>query len=170
MVKRKTKVQRPTSSTLAQRLVMARERSEISQAELARRVGTSPQAVQQLESGSNQSSRRLVDMAVVLHVRPEWLHLGQGEMTGGMGTHDDLMLVDVLAGVLTAVKDVQLSPEYTAEIFVHMLRRLEDVSPEVWRGKAEEWSREVVSFGKFAETRKVKMHGSGREKGPPAGD
>jgi transcriptional regulator with XRE-family HTH domain len=155
---KKKKSQGKTPTTLAERMVIARERMGISQAAVARRVDTSPQAIQQLESGNNQSSRRLVDIAVALHVRPEWLQHGIGDMTGGgSGGHDDLMLIDVLVGVLTALKDLDLDPppERVAEIFVYMLKRLEDVSPEVWRAKAEEWSKEVVSFSQFTETRKA---------------
>lgn len=151
MEKRKKKIQRSAASTLAERLVAARERAGISQAEVARRVDSSPQTIQQLESGSNQSSRRLVHIAVALHVRPEWLELGLGEMTGGAGGHDTRMLADVMSGVLTALKDTDLPPDRLAEIVVYMLRRVEDVSPELWREKAEEWSKEIVSFAHFTE-------------------
>lgn len=163
------KIQPSEPSTLAERLVIARKRMGISQAELARPIGLSPQTIQQLESGKNKSSRRLVDIANTLHVRPEWLQRGDGEMTNCAGDRDDMMLMDVLTGVLTALEDTNLPAERMAEIFVYMLRRVEDLSPGIWREKAEEWSREGVSFTRFTEKRKEQGHDNKSENGASQG-
>lgn len=65
---------------LAERIIAAREHLGVTQAELAKRVQLSQQAIQKLESGKSESSRRLTEIAVACGVRPEWLSNESGSM------------------------------------------------------------------------------------------
>ena len=62
--------------TLAKRLKHARELAELSQAALAKRIGTGQSTIGSIESGRNQGSGKIVAIARVLGVRPEWLQTG----------------------------------------------------------------------------------------------
>lgn len=59
--------------TMAERLRSARERSGISQSELARRVGVAPQSIQAIEAGKVRHSRAMGEIAVALDVAVDWL-------------------------------------------------------------------------------------------------
>lgn len=69
-------------NTLRERLVFALEHSGMSQSELARVVGIKPQSVQYLCSGGSDGtrSRYIMEIAVALNVRPEWLLTGEPPM------------------------------------------------------------------------------------------
>lgn len=70
-------IQEPSGEgSIAQRVANARAVMGITQAELARRSGISQQALQQIEKGSTQSPRRLVDLAKALNTTPERLLFG----------------------------------------------------------------------------------------------
>lgn len=69
-----------SKENLANRLKCARERVKITQSELARRVGISPQAIQALESGTSAGSRHLASIAGALGVEALWLSDGKGNM------------------------------------------------------------------------------------------
>ncbi|WP_313415878.1 S24 family peptidase [Stenotrophomonas sp.] len=69
-------------TTLAERLVAARERSGLSQTALAKSVGISQQAIAQLESGKAKKTGALAEIARSLDVDPLWLALGVGDMLG----------------------------------------------------------------------------------------
>lgn len=57
----------------SERLKQARSQERLSQAELARRVGISPQAVQLMESGTTRNTLHLLQIAAALNVDPAWL-------------------------------------------------------------------------------------------------
>ncbi len=59
--------------SLAHRLKFARERSGLSQSELARRVGVAPQSIQAIEAGKVRRTKVLKRIAVELEVSAEWL-------------------------------------------------------------------------------------------------
>jgi len=59
---------------------MAMEFADISQSELARRVGISPQAIQHIISRKTQHTRYLVEISKELGVNPGWLGTGYGYM------------------------------------------------------------------------------------------
>jgi phage repressor protein C with HTH and peptisase S24 domain len=67
-------------SELASRLKQARAESKLSQAGLAKRIGAGQSTIASIENGRNNGSGRLVDIAKVLGVRPEWLSNGDGPM------------------------------------------------------------------------------------------
>lgn len=63
--------------SFAGRLAEARQRAGMTQSELARRLGVSPQSVQQWEqSGTTPRAHRIKDLALALGVTREWLLVG----------------------------------------------------------------------------------------------
>jgi phage repressor protein C with HTH and peptisase S24 domain len=60
-------------NTLAERLKMSRLQAGLSQKVLGEKVGVSQAAIQKLENGSAKTSTKLIEIARVLGVRPEWL-------------------------------------------------------------------------------------------------
>ncbi|WP_066733586.1 helix-turn-helix domain-containing protein [Cupriavidus sp. D384] len=68
-------------NTLAERLRFARTERGLSQAALAEMVGLSQPMIRKIELGSETS--KVVELAVALRVRPEWLATGEGEMEKG---------------------------------------------------------------------------------------
>jgi phage repressor protein C with HTH and peptisase S24 domain len=65
---------------LKDRIIAAREFADLTQVALAAKAGLSQQAIQKLEAGKSQSSRRLTEIAIACGVRPEWLSREQGLM------------------------------------------------------------------------------------------
>ncbi len=63
-------------STLGARLQLVRKERGLSQAALAKAVGSRPSSINDIESGRNKSSIYLVRIAMVLNVDPTWLELG----------------------------------------------------------------------------------------------
>ncbi|WP_447872029.1 XRE family transcriptional regulator [Serratia fonticola] len=66
--------------TLAQRLKIAMEAENTTQAALAEKVGVSQAAIQKISSGKAKSSTKIVEIARALRVRPEWLSEESGTM------------------------------------------------------------------------------------------
>lgn len=66
--------------TFAERLNAAMSAADISQGQLADKVGISQPAIQKMTSGKTSGSRKMVELAHALSVRPEWLSSGVGEM------------------------------------------------------------------------------------------
>ncbi|RUT64081.1 hypothetical protein CKG00_18605 [Morganella morganii] len=66
-------------TTLAQRLKQARKRASLSQKKLGEAIGVSQAAIQKIESGSAQTSTKLIEIAKVLSVPAEWLSSGAGD-------------------------------------------------------------------------------------------
>jgi transcriptional regulator with XRE-family HTH domain len=71
-----------TTTTYAERLRRAREHAELSQSELGRQIGMSPQAIQYLEDPEQaaQGSHKTARIADACGVRPLWLESGDGVM------------------------------------------------------------------------------------------
>lgn len=67
--------------TLAERLTAALQAANLSQEQLAQKVGLSQPAIQKLASGKAQSSRKILEISSALGVSPEWLGQGIGEMS-----------------------------------------------------------------------------------------
>lgn len=66
-------------TTLAQRLKSARQNTGLTQSGLAKAVGVSQAAIQKIETGKASNSTKLIEIAKVLGVSPEWLSNGDGE-------------------------------------------------------------------------------------------
>ncbi|MBF0311757.1 MAG: helix-turn-helix transcriptional regulator, partial [Magnetococcales bacterium] len=64
---------------LGQRIKQAREYANLTQKELAVKVGLSQTAIHKLESGRSKASRRAVPIAIVCRVSPLWLETGKGD-------------------------------------------------------------------------------------------
>lgn len=72
-------------STLGARLQLVRKERGLSQAALAKAVGSRQSSINDIESGRNKSSIYLVRIAQVLNVDPVWLELGiDGSASGGV--------------------------------------------------------------------------------------
>ncbi|CNI16492.1 repressor protein CI [Yersinia similis] len=67
-------------NTFAERLQQAMDAEQISQAELAIKVGVSQPAINRLLTGKTNTSRRIIEIAKALKVQPEWLLSGVGDM------------------------------------------------------------------------------------------
>lgn len=74
--------------TVGKRLKKARKYAGMTQVELADSVDSKQGAISDLEGGRNNSSTKLVQMALVLGVSAEWLSTGAGEM---VAVSDDLV-------------------------------------------------------------------------------
>lgn len=69
--------------TIAERIKSARQRAGLTMLALAERVGASPSAIHQFESGrSRMTLDRAIKMAEVLNVSLEWLVSGDGPASG----------------------------------------------------------------------------------------
>lgn len=67
--------------SLADRIKAARKHADLTQRELAQRVGVSQPVISQLEKGENLQSVHLLKIATVCGVKAEWLDTGKGSMT-----------------------------------------------------------------------------------------
>lgn len=81
-----------SESTVAERLVSAREALGLSTAQLARRLGVQTRTLSAWETGASEPrSNRLVNLAGVLDVSPAWLLGGDGSLPAG--GHDEITLL-----------------------------------------------------------------------------
>ncbi|EBU8673086.1 helix-turn-helix transcriptional regulator [Salmonella enterica] len=65
-------------TTLAERLNAARKAQGLTQKALGDLVGISQAAIQKIETGKASSSTKIIELAKVLDVHPEWLSSGEG--------------------------------------------------------------------------------------------
>jgi len=63
--------------TLAKRLIEAREKSGLTQAQLAEKVGIKQQSIYQIEDGQTKKPRHIEKIAEVLNVSSSWLLFGE---------------------------------------------------------------------------------------------
>jgi len=70
----------------SERLRLAREYAKLSQEELSTRAGVKQGTISKIERGDSESSTFTVHLALACGVRPEWLAMEVGEMTGA-STH-----------------------------------------------------------------------------------
>ncbi|HAT49107.1 MAG TPA: hypothetical protein DCS88_02080 [Alphaproteobacteria bacterium] len=68
------------TSTLSERIKLARKHAGITQKELALKVGISQTAIHKLEGGGSRSSRKTIAIALTCGVDPIWLDTGRGDM------------------------------------------------------------------------------------------
>lgn len=66
--------------TFSERLTAAMNAAGLSQGQLAEKVGVSQPAIQKMAAGKTSGSRKMVELANALGVRPEWLSSGHGVM------------------------------------------------------------------------------------------
>ncbi|MEG3640697.1 XRE family transcriptional regulator [Magnetococcus sp. PR-3] len=76
--------------TIGTRLRAARQELGVSQKKLADMCGVSQALIHKVESGGTDSTGKLVPIANVLNVRPEWLHSGEEPRRWGNPQYKDL--------------------------------------------------------------------------------
>ncbi|WON77551.1 helix-turn-helix transcriptional regulator [Serratia sp. UGAL515B_01] len=116
--------------TFSKRLEIAMKESGYTQGSLAKAVGMAQSSVWKLVSGGAQGSRKIVDIAKVLGVRPEWLSDGSEPMRIdgahplpvdlALSTESDFYRVDVL--------DIQASAgpgTFVSTDFIERIRAIE---------------------------------------------
>lgn len=83
------------NETLQGRMIAARERAGLTQAQVAEKTGMSQPSYSDLEAGKSKSSTLLPQIAFVLGVRPYWLATGKGpELEGDDLDIDERELLD----------------------------------------------------------------------------
>ncbi|MGJ7467877.1 MULTISPECIES: S24 family peptidase [Kosakonia] len=111
-------------TTLAERLKEARNMQGLTQKALGDLVGVSQAAIQKIETGKVNQTTKLVDLASVLKIRPEWLSTGEGGMRadGQMPAEvvapprSDIYRVDVLDVHASAGPGCMLSTDFIETI------------------------------------------------------
>ncbi|MFB9995689.1 XRE family transcriptional regulator [Providencia rustigianii] len=68
--------------SIAKRLLDARIKAGMSQADLAEKVGVSQQSIQKIEAGQTNSPRRISDIAKAVNVSAQWLQFGTRDGNG----------------------------------------------------------------------------------------
>ncbi|WP_353243563.1 helix-turn-helix transcriptional regulator [Providencia sp.] len=68
--------------SIAKRLLEARVKAGMSQADLAEKVGVSQQSIQKIESGQTSAPRRVADIAKAVNVSAHWLQFGAQDENG----------------------------------------------------------------------------------------
>ncbi|MEX2986851.1 helix-turn-helix domain-containing protein [Serratia fonticola] len=81
------------TSTLAERLKIAMEAGDFSQASLAEKAGIAQPSIWKIVTGKTQSSAKIVEISTALGVRPEWLAKGVGPMRDGEASSGDAATV-----------------------------------------------------------------------------
>ncbi|MBC8949340.1 MULTISPECIES: XRE family transcriptional regulator [Xenorhabdus] len=69
-----------TTNSLSERLKLARTMAGMSQKNLGNAVGISQAAIQKIEAGLSQTSTKLIEIAKILNVSPDWLSTGDGDI------------------------------------------------------------------------------------------
>lgn len=75
--------------TLGERLKTARKYAGLTQPQLSDKSGVSQQTISNIETGLQDKSTDIVQLAVACGVRPEWLATYDGEMVDGLVIHDE---------------------------------------------------------------------------------
>jgi transcriptional regulator with XRE-family HTH domain len=106
-------------STFGERLEAALKHKKISQRELARRIGTSPQNINYLIR-EGQGTSKTNQIASICGVNPKWLETGIGEMLHE-SVHDPLQasIMRILRSTQTAIDDsgYDLSKEQVMRLY-----------------------------------------------------
>ncbi|WP_458118205.1 S24 family peptidase [Klebsiella quasipneumoniae] len=113
-------------TTLAERLREARKAADMTQKALGNAVGVSQAAIQKIETGKAIQTTKLLDIAKILKVRPEWLSSGSGAMrTDNEGENQssrlnqDVFRLDILDLAVSA------GPGIVNQEFVEILHSVE---------------------------------------------
>lgn len=101
----------PNMNTLRNRLIEARQESQLSQQQLAEKAGMSQAAYQKLESGKSQRSRMLTSIAKALGVSANWLETGKGRKHEG-NTYEE-------ENVANQIRRVRFVPEISWVVAGH---------------------------------------------------
>ncbi|QKN82096.1 XRE family transcriptional regulator [Scandinavium goeteborgense] len=132
--------------TFAERLNAAMTAAGVSQGQLAEKVGISQPAIQKMTSGKTSGSRKMVEIANALGIRPEWLSSGSGEMRNDgqlpaivtKSAPNDIFRIEVLDFCVSA------GPGVINSEFVEVLRSVEysvDDARRMFNGRQAEQVR-----------------------------
>ena len=110
--------------TVGSRLKKARKYAGLTQVELAKKSGSKQGAISDLESGRNESSTKLVEMAQAMGVSADWLATGKGEMIPSIEKPKPSIdlpasspsVVDLIANIKDMETNGELSPQVIAAI------------------------------------------------------
>jgi transcriptional regulator with XRE-family HTH domain len=113
----------PDAATFGDRLAAARENAEMTQAQLARRIGIKASTLRGWEQDlSEPRANRLSMMAGVLNVSMMWLLNGEGE---GLDAPDEpLAIASDVAELLKDMRSVQLEIKHSNEKLARLEKRL----------------------------------------------
>lgn len=90
------------------RIRIAREQANLTQAELAEKIGIKQQSVFKIESGDTKNPRNLEKIANVLGVDLNWLLTGEGLMCPNKSPQD-VKIQTILGALTSSQKDEMLS-------------------------------------------------------------
>jgi transcriptional regulator with XRE-family HTH domain len=113
----------PDAATFGDRLAAARENAEMTQAQLARRIGIKASTLRGWEQDlSEPRANRLSMMAGVLNVSMMWLLNGEGE---GLDAPDEpVAIASDVAELLKDMRSVQLEIKHSNEKLARLEKRL----------------------------------------------
>jgi transcriptional regulator with XRE-family HTH domain len=120
----------PDAATFGDRLAAARDRAQMSQAQMARRLGIKASTLRAWEQDlSEPRANRLSMMAGLLNVSMMWLMNGEGEGLDAPKADDIAIDVDV-AAVLRDMRDLRVTISQSAERLARLEKRLRTVLKE----------------------------------------
>lgn len=110
-----------TTNLMLDRLAAAMKDRNVNQSDLARAVGATPAAVQQILSGATRRSRLMPDIARVLGVNLDWLTakdaMGGGAMEDGRDGYVSLLELDLSYGMGGGTFLDEQDPDATMAVF-----------------------------------------------------
>lgn len=113
-------------TTLAERLKEARTMQGLTQKALGDLVGVSQAAIQKIETGKANQTTKLVDLASVLKIRPEWLSTGEGSMRAdGQAPSAPMQVNNSIYRLEVLNLSVSAGPGVVNSEFVEVLRSVE---------------------------------------------
>jgi transcriptional regulator with XRE-family HTH domain len=98
---------------LGSRIRAARKDAGMTQVELARKAGITQPTLSDLENGHSDSTSSLIDLAIALGVRPEWLATGKGDREApsvgvGVNTTKEITEANVLGEISRVIAQLQV--------------------------------------------------------------
>lgn len=113
-------------TTLAERLKEARIMQGLTQKALGDLVGVSQAAIQKIETGKANQTTKLVDLASVLKIRPEWLSTGEGDMRAdGQAPSGPVQVKNSIYRLEVLNLSVSAGPGVVNSEFIEVLRSVE---------------------------------------------
>ncbi|MGH1577521.1 helix-turn-helix domain-containing protein [Planktotalea sp.] len=120
----------PDAATFGDRLAAARENAQMSQAQMARRLGVKSTTLRSWEQDlSEPRANRLSMMAGLLNVSMMWLINGEGEGLEAPIAEDAPMDVGV-AAILRDMRDLRVTMSQSADQLARLEKRLQSVLKE----------------------------------------
>lgn len=133
-------------NTLGTRIRSARKEAGLTQVELAKKVHITQPTLSDLENGHTDSTSSLVELAMALDVRPEWLATGKGDrkqQKEGLGVNPakeihEIYGQEIIPSIITQLQTLHAEIEKT----LALLRGL----PYLSDGPEHSYGRDVSPF------------------------